>query len=141
MNTTDYNKMGLPRYFIKIGIVLIIFPILFMGVTKLLLDDVKAVFGNAIDILEILFLDFIIIGLAFIAFARNKVENELTVRKKAVSAISTFIFAIVVVVISPFISMAFGSDTETFNSEQLIMTMLFLYIFNTKFVKIKNNQQ
>jgi amino acid transporter len=108
-----------------------------MGVTKLLLDDVKAVFGNAVDILEILFLDFIIIGLAFIAFARNKVENELTVRKKAVSAISTFIFAIIVVVISPFISMAFGSDTETFNIEQLIMTMLFLYIFNTKFVKIK----
>jgi amino acid transporter len=112
-----------------------------MGVTKLLLDDVKAVFGNAVDILEILFLDFIIIGLAFIAFARNKVENELMVRKKAVSAISTFIFAIVVVVISPFINMAFGSDTENFNSEQLIMTMLFLYIFNTKFVKVKSNQQ
>jgi hypothetical protein len=127
MQPTDYTRFGLPRYFIKIGISLIVLPIIFMAVTKILYDDIRVEFGSHnVEIMTAMFKSFVILGLSFITFSRSKVENENTFKMRMAGILGAFITGIVMVLISPIFDLFGEGPIESMDSGQLIVTMLLM---------------
>jgi len=129
MQQTDYSQLGFPRYFIKIGIALIILPLLFMGVTKGMYGNVTEEFGaRNVEIMKVFFNIFIIIGLAFLAFSRRKHQDESIIRIRMAGLFGSFIAGIIIVIISPLADIIFGTEIGKYESEHLIILMLALNI-------------
>ncbi len=125
MENKKDKKSGLPTYFKKIGVVLIlVIFILGLGLKLLNYQYDDATKG----IRKTIALDLIILGLLFIALAKDKVEDEMTVHLKLKSMASGFIFAVVFTIIYPFINLAFNDPIKEISSGQLIMTILIVQI-------------
>jgi len=126
---SDYSKFGLPAYFTKIGIALIILPLLFMGITKWMYGSVTEQFGEYnVSLMTEIISGFIIIGLAFIAFSRTKLQDEATVRRRLAGMFGSFVTAIVIVIISPIFDLIVGTETDVYDGKQLVILMLILNI-------------
>ena len=77
METSDTKRFGLPSYFRTLGLVVVVLAVVVMVGVKLIYGDLDAEFGTANKLLlKAILADFIIIGLVFMAMARDKVETE-----------------------------------------------------------------
>lgn len=125
MESKKDKKTGLPNYFKKVGIGLIL-AIFLVGIVMKLIgydyDEATRTIRRTIS------LDLIILGLLFIALAKDKVEDEMTVHLKLKSMASAFLFAIILTIIYPIIDLAFNDPIEEISSSQLIMTILIVQI-------------
>jgi len=120
------NEIGLlPNVFKKVGIAV------------MLLAFVPAVIAKAVNIpltgankelFRLLTMNAFILGLLFIAWAKDKVEDELTfaIRLKAMGW--SFIWAILFVIIKPFVNMLFNDPVADMKSQELVLSMLFVYL-------------
>lgn len=123
---TNSNR-GIPRYFIPIGMCLVILPVVFMAVTKLIYDDVRAEFGDHNrDILKVIFDSCIILGLTFMTLTRSKIENEATKNARITGIIGGFMAGIVMVLLTPLFDLFEAGPLEGINSRQLVMWMLIM---------------
>lgn len=129
MQPTDYSRFGLPRYFIKVGISLIVLPIIVMVVTKLLYEDIREEFGNHnVEIMAVIVKSCVILGLSFIAFSRSKAENENTFKARMAGIVGAFVAGIIMVLIAPIFDLFGQGPIESMDSGQLIATMLLMSI-------------
>lgn len=90
----------------------------------------NGIFQSNKEILKLIFMDLFMLGLFFVAFSRDKVEDELTIiiRLRAMSA--TFGFGILCAIIYPLVGLVFGDPIEYIEGNKLIIFMLFNYLFN-----------
>jgi hypothetical protein len=124
MNTK--NEIGLlPNYFKKIGIVIIILAFASMIVIKAMnieTDQARK------EIFKIFAMNFVILGLLFVAWAKDKIEDEMTVYVRLKSMAFTFSWAVLYVIIKPLIDLILQGSIGDLSSQQLVMTMLSVYL-------------
>ena len=132
-NTTNFFSRPLqllPTYFKKIGLGVIVASIavsLFFKFLHLTVSPEKK------EIIKHGLKDAFLIGLMFIAFAKDKVEDELTqlIRMKAI--ISAFVYGVTFIICKDIINMIMEEPLEDFESFGLCIQTLFVYLvyYNT----------
>jgi hypothetical protein len=115
----------LPRYFKVIGLVVIILAIVPMVVIKSL--SIKMVQVQK-ELLKQFTANAIILGLLFIAWSKDKLEDEMTfpIRLKAMAF--AFISAVCILVISPFVDLLFKVPIENETGHSVVIKMLLFYL-------------
>ncbi len=125
----------IPHYFRKIGLIITIAAIIIPVIVKLM--GINIIHSKK-EILKLISIDLFMLGLFFVAFSRDKVEDELTIiiRLRAMSA--TFCFGIVFAIIYPTTYLVFGDPIEYIEGNKLIIIMLFNYLIN--YYSLKRNR-
>ena len=127
---------GLPNYFKKIGIGIVLFAIIvFIPFIKWFKKFSPEDFENYQVIFKIIFKDVIYIGFLLFALAKEKVEDELIVKIRLQSLASAFIFGIVWVITKPIFHYMLQNEIEDLHSQDVIMPMLIVYIILFHFSK------
>ncbi len=131
------RKTGfLPVCFKKIGIAIVGLGFLCLILLKSMKLHITE--KNDVDFQRSLVFDFIILGLFFIAMAREKIEDEriLTVRLTAMAWAFTFIS--IYVVSFHLVGIVLGDTTISLGCQQTVIMMLASYIFMFYLLKRKN---
>ena len=137
MKKNESKAIGLPNYFKKIGIVLIVLVIVVMFILKGLHYNFDATQKGNIKIIAMTLIN---IGLAFIALAKDKIEDEMFVYLKLTSFYGTFIFGIVFTIIYPILDVVTNDDIQPIPAQQLVTIMLFSHITSYFFLKRNENK-
>lgn len=128
----------LPNYFKKIGIGLFLFAIIVLKLLNFFLKELNPIwFENYHDFLRIIRFDIAIIGLLLFAFAKDKIEDELTLLLRLQSIAYAFIFGVLFVLIRPFFDFIDGGQISEVDGRLIITIMLVMYIFT--FILRKKN--
>jgi len=125
MKKSEGKAVGLPNYFKKIGIALIILVIVVMFILKGLhynFDTIPK--GN----IKTIAMTIINLGLAFIALAKDKIEDEMYVFLKLKSFHSALIFGIIFTIIFPILDIVSNDNIHQIPAQQLVTMMLFSQI-------------
>jgi hypothetical protein len=127
MENVNYTKepVLLPGYFkmIGIGIMILAFAVAisFKSMNVAMGMDQK-------ELLRELTMNAFILGLLFLASARDKVEDELTLLIRLKSMSWTFVWAVFLVIISPIVDLLFDDAIEPLSGQQVVGSMLFGYL-------------
>jgi hypothetical protein len=115
------KRGGLPNYFKKVGLLLILITIIFAVIYQFILFKKSSVLSKHI------FLDTLIIGLFLFSFANEKLEDEriMLIRLKAIA--QAFVFALTITIISPVFFAVFGNELRDLSSIEVILNMLTMY--------------
>jgi hypothetical protein len=115
----------LPVYFKKVGIVVIILAfvpaILVKSMNVELIQTQK-------DLFRVFTLNAIILGLLLVTWAKDKVEDEMTVFIRLKAMAWTFTWAVLYVIISPFVDLLFKDPIGVLTGQQVVMSMLLAYL-------------
>jgi len=116
----------LPVYFKKIGIVVILLSFLPLIIVKAF--DIELIKSQK-ELFKTLTLNILILGMVFIAWSRDKIEDEMTMSIRLSSMAWTFLWAILLVVIKPLFDFLFYGTSSVFTAQPLVIMMLFYYLF------------
>jgi hypothetical protein len=137
MKKTKSKGVGIPNYFKKIGVALIILVIVVMFILKGLHYDFDTIpKGN----IKTIAMNLFILGLAFIALAKDKIEDEMHVFLKLKSFHSAFIFGIIFTIIFPIFDIVINDDIQQIPAQQLVIMMLFSQISTYFLLKRSENK-
>jgi uncharacterized membrane protein YfcA len=137
MKKTKGKAVGVPNYFKKIGIVLIVLVIVVMFILKGIHYNFDATQKENI---KIIYMTLINIGLAFIALAKEKIEDEMFVFLKLKSFYGAFFFGIVFTIIYPILDVITNDDIQQIPAQQLVTMMLFSHISTYFLLKRSENK-
>ena len=116
----------LPVYFKKIGIVVIVLSFLPLIIVKTF--DIELIKSQK-ELFKTLTLNILILGMVFIAWSRDKIEDEMTMSIRLSSMAWTFLWAVLLVVIKPLFDFLFYGTSSVFTAQPLVIMMLFYYLF------------
>lgn len=123
---TIKNEFGLlPRYFMKIGVVVMILVFIPIVIVKAI--NVEMVQVDR-ELFRIFALNVFILGLLFVAWAKDKVEDEMTLTIRLKAMAWTFGWAVLYVIIKPIIDVLFKDPIQDLNGQQVVLSMLFVYL-------------
>ena len=80
------------------------------------------------ELFRVLTLNAFILGLLFVAWSKDKVEDEMTVSIRLKAMSWTFTWAVIYVIITPFIDLLFKDPIGDLTGQQVVMSMLFVYL-------------
>ena len=115
----------LPVYFKKIGLAVMIFAFIPAIVVKAM--SVEMVQSQK-ELFRVITLNAFILGLLFVAWSKDKVEDEMTVFIRLKAMAWTFTWAVLYVIIAPFIDLLFKGPIANLTGQQVVMSMLFVYL-------------
>ena len=116
----------LPVYFEKIGIVVILLSFLPLIIVKAF--DIELIKSQK-ELFKTLTLNILILGMVFIAWSRDKIEDEMTMSIRLSSMAWTFLWAVLLVVVRSSFDFLFHGTSSEFTDHQLVIMMLFYYLF------------
>ena len=122
------NKVAaglLPNYFRKIGItvmVLAFVPLVIVKIVNVTLSPVSK------EVFRLLSMNAFILGLLFIAWARDKFEDELTIAIRQKAMAWAFIWSVLYVIIRPFTDMFVKGPIGEVKGQELVLSMLLVYL-------------
>jgi hypothetical protein len=122
------NKIAtglLPNYFRKIGIAIMLLAFVSMVIAKA--ANVTLTPASK-EVFQLLTKNSFILGLLFIAWARDKVEDELTIAIRQKSMVMAFIGSVFYVIIKPFIDMLMKGPIGALTAQELVSSMLLFYL-------------
>ena len=123
----------LPNYFKKIGLGVIILTILggiFYKGSHIVISTEKK------DILKHCVKDLFLIGLVFIVFAKDKIEDELTQLIRMKALIAAFIYGITFMICGDIIYMIFQEPMQVYDSFGLYLQTFLMYLIYYNFAKL-----
>jgi cytochrome c biogenesis protein CcdA len=123
MKTSKYGRGLLPTYFKIVGIAVILSSFVVMYLLKNVFTPEQK------PIAKVISLNIAIIGLFFIAWTRDKIEDEMSVQMRFHSMAGAFLFGFMYAVLHPFIGFFLNDPELDISGQQLIMTMLMFFIF------------
>jgi hypothetical protein len=123
--TRKQNLNLLPGYFKKIGLALILLAIGFGIVVKLMHFEL---FPMQKELFRTLMLSGINLGLLLITLSKDKLEDEMTIAIRLKAMAWSFTWAVFYVIISPFMNILFKDPMRDLAGQQVIMSMLFVYM-------------
>lgn len=123
----------LPKYFKKIGLAVMILAFVPAVVVKSM--NVEMVQSQK-EMFRILTLNAFILGLLFFAWSRDKVEDEMTVAIRLKATAWTFSWAVLYVIFMPIVDLLFKDPIQNLTGQQVVMSMLFLYLIMYNLQKI-----
>ena len=115
----------LPVYFKKIGLLVMILAFIPAIIVKTM--NVELVQTQK-ELFRVLTLNAFILGLLFVAWSRDKVEDEMTVAIRLKSMAWTFTWAVLYVIIKPIMDLLFNDPIGNLTGQEVVMSMLFVYL-------------
>lgn len=115
----------LPKYFKEIGIVVIILAFVPAVVVKSM--NIEMVQSQK-ELFRIFTLNAFLLGLLFVAWSKDKIEDEMTVAIRLKAMAWTFSWAVLYVIIKPIIDLLFKDPIQDLTGQQVVMSMLFVYL-------------
>lgn len=115
----------LPVYFKKIGLALMILaftPAIVVKSMNVQLAQTQK------ELFQVFTLNAFVLGLLFVAWSRDKVEDEMTVSIRLKCMYWTVTWAALYVVIIPFIDLLFTDPIGVVSGQQVVLSMLFFYL-------------
>lgn len=120
------NEAGLlPHFFKKVGIAVMLLafvPAVVVKAVGLQLTPLNK------DVFRLLTMNAFILGLLFVAWAKDKVEDELTVAIRFKAMGWSFLWAVLFVIIRPFVDLLFTGAMADLKSQELVFSMLLVYL-------------
>jgi len=87
--------------------------------------------------LKIILLNIMILGLLLSAIARDKVEDEMSLYLRAQAMVFAFLWGVIRVVVAPFIDMMFHDPIKVPGAQEVVLSMLLVFIVFQNFLKSK----
>lgn len=123
----------LPNYFIKIGLFLIV-------VSFIIQTSIIVVLKNLTDsereIIKAIFRSSFTIGLFFIAYSRDKLEDEMNYYLRMKSMALTLLFVIVYGILNPFLDYLFNDTPSVKTNQGFVIIVILQYIFTFRIQKL-----
>ena len=133
---TNKNKgTRIHKRFKKMGIALIVVALLIGLSIKLLhieMMPTQKAFFKAFT------MNGFILGLLFVAFAKEKIEDEMIAQMRLKAMAQTFITAVFYVIVKPFIDLVFRDPIQDVTGQFLVLFMLLGYLLNYHSQKFNN---
>ena len=121
---SDFFSPLLPNYFKKIGISILILAFLPGIILKLSIIELAV---EQKETLKYVCTNFFILGMLLIAWAKNKVEDELTIALRIKSMMLAFLLGVFAVVLKPLSDLLLGLKIADMTAQDDIIGMLFFY--------------
>jgi hypothetical protein len=115
----------LPKYFKKIGLVVMILAFVPAVVVKSM--NIEMVQSQK-ELFRVFTLNAFILGLLFVAWSKDKVEDEMTVAIRLKAMAWTFSWAVLYVIVKPIVDLLFKDPIQDLTGQQVVMSMLFVYL-------------
>ena len=115
----------LPKYFKIIGLVVMIVAFVPVIIFKSL--NIAMVVAQK-ELFRVLTLNAFILGLLFVAWSKDNVEDEMTVALRLKAMAWTFSWAVLYVFVKPIVDLLFKDPIQDLTGQQVIMSMLFVYL-------------
>lgn len=80
------------------------------------------------ELFRVFTLNAFIVGLLFVAWSRDKVEDEMTIAIRLKSMAFTFSWAVFDVIAKPIVDLLFKDPIQDLTGQQVVMSMLFVYL-------------
>jgi hypothetical protein len=122
----------LPTYFKKIGLSLLILTFLPAIIVKV--KSIEMVEAQ-LETMKYLSINLFILGMLLIAWAKNKVEDEITIALRIKSMVFAFIFAAFSVVLKPLSDLLLGTPIADMKGQNIVFSMLVVYFVTYFFHK------
>ncbi|WP_026703666.1 hypothetical protein [Flavobacterium soli] len=121
-----------PNYFKKIGLGFIFLAVVIPLCAKFLAFEIVE---EQKDFYKIIFFNVLILGLFFIAWSKDKFEDEMTmqIRMKAIGF--TFMTSVFYIIFRPLVDLILKEPVTQMSAHELMMFMLFMYIIFYKLQK------
>jgi len=133
---TSKNKgAGIHKHFKKMGIGIIAMALLTGLTIKLLhieMMPTQKVFFKVFS------MNGFILGLLFVALAKEKIEDEMIAQMRLKAMSQTFITAVLYVIVRPFMDLVFRDPIQDVTAQFLVIFMLLGYLLNFHSQKFKN---
>jgi hypothetical protein len=114
----------LPSQFKKIGFAIMILAFVPALVLKLMNSELLQ---TQKELFKIFTLNAVIVGLFFVAWSRDRIEDEMTVAIRLRAVAWTFAWAVAYVVFKPVIDILFKDPLAGLSGQQLVLSMLVVY--------------
>ena len=126
------NGFLLPRYFFKIGLVLMITGLAGTLMINFIMFESDLIWS---ELIKVLVRTSFVLGLFFTAWSKDKIEDEMTlsIRLKAIAWSVAWVVAYVT--IRPFVSFLFSSEIEKVGGFEVVVSMLLVYLMVYYFSK------
>ena len=115
----------LPKYFKIIGLVVMILAFVIAVVVKAMNIEMLQ---SQKELFRVFTLNAFIVGLLFVAWSRDKVEDEMTIAIRLKSMAFTFSWAVFYVIVKPIVDLLFKDPIQDLTGQQVVMSMLFVYL-------------
>lgn len=115
----------LPKYFKKIGLVLMILAFVPAVVVKSM--NIEMVQSQK-ELFRIFTLNAFILGLLFVAWSKDKIEDEMTVAIRLKAMAWAFSLAVLYVIVKPFVDLLFKDPIQVLTGQEVVISMLFVYL-------------
>ncbi len=115
----------LPKYFKKIGLVVMILAFVPAVVVKSMNIEMLQ---SQKELFRLFTLNAFILGLLFVAWSKDKVEDEMTVAIRMKAMAWTFSWAVLYVIVKPFVDLLFKEPIQNLTGQEVVMSMLFVYL-------------
>lgn len=115
----------LPKYFKIIGLVVMILAFVTAVVVKAMNIEMLQ---SQKELFRVFTLNAFIVGLLFVAWSRDKVEDEMTIAIRLKSMAFTFSWAVFYVIVKPIVDLLFKDPIQDLTGQQVVMSMLFVYL-------------
>lgn len=125
----------LPVYFKKVGLLIIILA--FVPVILVKVMSVEMVQTQQ-DLFRVFTLNATILGLLLVSWAKDRVEDEMTVFIRLKAMALTFTWAVLYVIVSPFVDLLFKDPIGVLTGQQVVRSMLLVYLI--MYYLLKNNR-
>jgi hypothetical protein len=137
MESKTNNNKGtrIHKHFKKMGIGIILIALITGLSIKLLRIEMmptqKAFF-------KVFTMNGFILGLLFVALAKEKIEDEMIAQMRLKSMAQTFITAVIYVIVKPFMDLVFRDPIEDVTGQFVVLFMLLSYLLNYYIQKFSN---
>jgi hypothetical protein len=134
MERKRFNKdlALLPRYFKKIGVAILVLA----SLASIFFLPINASMPASQKNLALMFTyDMFIIGLLFISFSKDKIEDEMNTQLRLRAMAFTFIWVVLSVILTPIINLIFKDQIED-SAREIVFTMLIFYLGMYYFQKL-----
>ncbi len=115
----------LPKYFKKIGLVVMILAFVPAVVVRSM--NFEMVHSQK-ELFRVFTLNAFILGLLFVAWSKDKVEDEMTVAIRLKAMAMTFSWTVLSVIVKPIVDLLFKEPLKDLTGQQVVMSMLFFYL-------------
>lgn len=88
------------------------------------------------ELFKIFSLNAFILGLLFVAWSKDKTEDEMTVAIRMKAMAWAFGWAVLYVIVKPIVDLVFKAPIQDFTGQEVVMSMLFVYLIIYYFQKI-----
>jgi hypothetical protein len=115
----------LPKYFKKIGLVVMILAFAPAVIVKSMNIEILQ---SQKELFKVFTLNAFILGLLFVAWSKDKVEDEMTIAIRLKAMAWSFSWAVFYVIVMPIMDLLFKDPLQDLTGQQVVMSMLFVYL-------------